>query len=64
MVQKRTSERISERETASRLESLLRGAFAGSPTPLKDIPTRWGEQRAKRKDRPRRKRRQRKSRAA
>jgi hypothetical protein len=28
------------------LEALLRGAFAGSPTPLKDIPTKDGESRA------------------
>lgn len=29
-----------------KLEAVLRGAFAGSPTPLKDIPTRQGESRA------------------
>jgi len=42
----------------------LKGAFSGPPTPLKDIPTRSGKQRAERKDQPRRKRRQRKKRAA
>jgi hypothetical protein len=48
-----------------RLEKILRGAFSGSPTPLKDIPTRWGKQRAERKDqRPQKRRRQRKKSAA
>lgn len=48
-----------------RLQAILQGAFAGPPTPLKDIPTRWGKQRAERTDQPRRKRRrQRKKRVA
>jgi len=34
-----------------RLQSVLRGAFAGSPTPLKDIPKRSGESRAIKKAR-------------
>jgi hypothetical protein len=32
-------------ETQERLGALLRGAFAGPPTPLKDIPKRDGESR-------------------
>jgi hypothetical protein len=48
-----------------RLQKILQGAFSGPPTPLKDIPTRDGKQRAERKDQRRRpKRRQRKKRAA
>jgi hypothetical protein len=42
--------------TKEKLAALLRGAFAGSPTPLKDIPTKEGESRAakKRKTKPKR----------
>jgi hypothetical protein len=32
-----------------RLQSILRGAFAGSPTPLKDIPTKQGTARGKKR---------------
>jgi hypothetical protein len=32
-------------ETQQRLASILKGAFSGPPTPLKDIPTRTGESR-------------------
>jgi hypothetical protein len=32
-------------ETKQRLQKALRGAFSGPPTPLKDIPTRYGESR-------------------
>jgi hypothetical protein len=48
------------------LEAILRGAFAGSPTSLKDIPTRHGKVRKlERKEAPqRRPRRQRRKRAA
>jgi hypothetical protein len=62
---KRDAGRFSKQEIDNRLTAILRGAFAGQPTPLKDIPTRHGEQRAERKDqrRPKR-RRQRKNRAA
>jgi hypothetical protein len=44
------------KSTGERLRSILRGAFAGSPTPLKDIPTKEGESRAakKRKTKPKR----------
>jgi hypothetical protein len=31
--------------TAERMQAILRGAFSGPPTPLKDIPTRSGEAR-------------------
>jgi len=31
--------------TEQRLEAILQGAFAGPPTPLKDIPTRNGKRR-------------------
>jgi hypothetical protein len=33
----------------NRLNAILRGAFAGAPTPLKDIPTKEGESSAKAK---------------
>jgi hypothetical protein len=33
------------KETEQRLQKALQGAFSGSPTPLKDIPTRSGESR-------------------
>lgn len=33
------------KEKQGRLQSILRGAFAGPPTPLKDIPTKEGESR-------------------
>ena len=32
-------------DTHQRLQKILQGAFAGAPTPLKDIPTRWGKER-------------------
>jgi hypothetical protein len=51
---------FSEQETKHRLEKILRGAFSGPPTPLKDIPTRNGESRSlkhkKRRTRRRKKR--------
>jgi hypothetical protein len=31
--------------TKQRLQAILKGAFAGPPTPLKDIPTKSGESR-------------------
>jgi hypothetical protein len=40
-------EKFSDTETQRRTSAILRGAFAGAPTPLKDIPTRAGEPRAK-----------------
>ena len=40
-----SDDQYSEQEKQQRLEAILRGAFAGPPTPLKDIPTRAGESR-------------------
>lgn len=56
----------SSNESEQRLQKILQGAFEGAPTPLKDVPTRYGEKRktAAKKDQPPRKRRQRKNRAA
>jgi hypothetical protein len=34
------------KESKDRLQELLRGAFAGAPTPLKDIPKKDGETRS------------------
>ncbi len=36
----------SEAFAKQRLQAILRGAFAGPPTPLKDIPKRNGESRS------------------
>ena len=47
-----------------RLQAILQGAFAGPPTPLKDIPTRSGKQRAERKQKPPRKRGQQRKKSA
>ena len=43
------SDQFSAEETERRLEKTLEGAFSGPPTLLKDIPTRQGKQRVKRK---------------
>jgi hypothetical protein len=53
-------------DSEERLSTILRGAFAGAPTPLKDIPTRTGKSRkSAHKKKPQRKlARQRKKRAA
>jgi hypothetical protein len=64
MARKQSDDSFSEQERSRRLDTILRGAFAGPPTPLKDIPTREGNQRAVRKDQKPRRRRQRKKRAA
>jgi hypothetical protein len=59
------ADQFDKEETEQRLQKILGGAFSGSPTPLKDIPTRDGESRSlKRKKPQRRLRRQRKKRAA
>lgn len=42
-------EQYSQKETDQRLQRILRGAFAGPPTPLKDIPKKNGESRAKKR---------------
>jgi hypothetical protein len=34
---------VESQEAARRLEAILRGAFAGPPTPLKDISKKNGE---------------------
>jgi hypothetical protein len=39
-------EQSSGKDAAKRLQSILRGAFAGPPTPLKDIPKKNGESRS------------------
>jgi hypothetical protein len=63
MSKRASDDQYSEQETQRRLDAVLRGAFSGPPTPLKNIPKKSGESRAQRKDqRPRR--RQRKNRAA
>ena len=52
-------------EAEKRLQRILSGAFAGSPTPLKEIPTRNGGTRLIGKNKPQRRLvRQRKKRAA
>jgi hypothetical protein len=51
-----------DQESAERLQAVLQGAFAGSPTRLQDIPKRNGKKRAVGKNQ--RRRRQRKKRAA
>jgi hypothetical protein len=52
-------------ETQQRLQRILAGAFAGPPTPLKDIPTQRGKARKlDPKKRQRRLARRRKARAA
>jgi len=51
-------------EDSERLQAILRGAFVGPPTPLKDIPKRNGKKRSAGKDQSQRRRRQRKKRAA
>jgi hypothetical protein len=43
------SDQHDQKETERRLERALRGAFAGPPTPLKDIPKRNGRSRALKK---------------
>lgn len=45
MARKRLDNSPSGRDDARRLDAILRGAFAGVPTPLKDIPTRTGQPR-------------------
>lgn len=45
MARKQSDDTFSEQETARRTEAILRGAFAGAPTPLKEIPTKDGKRR-------------------
>ena len=44
------TDQFSKKETEQRLKAILRGAFAGAPTPLKDIPKSNGESRRTRKN--------------
>jgi hypothetical protein len=41
-------DKFGDDESQQRLEKILRGAFAGAPTPLKDIPKQSGVTRAPR----------------
>jgi hypothetical protein len=45
MTKTRQDDQYSDEETARRLRRVLEGAFAGPPTPLKDVPTRSGKRR-------------------
>lgn len=56
-------ETVAKQGVAKRLESILAGAFAGPPTPLKDIPTRDGKPRSIGKDQPRKRRRRQRKKA-
>jgi hypothetical protein len=58
MTEKRSHDQYSGAETQRRLQIILRSAFAGPPTPLKDIPKKNGgsrrvKQMAKTKQKPR-----------
>ena len=57
-------EDYTEQEIDARVRAVLRGAFSGPPTPLKDIPKRNGESRAEKVKKAQRRKRQRKKRAA
>lgn len=48
MMKREAEKPLSPRDVNDRLQSALRGAFAGSPTPLKDIPKKDGEFREER----------------
>jgi hypothetical protein len=48
------TDQFSKKETEQRLKATLRGAFAGPPTPLKDVPKKNGKSRAL--ERPKKKR--------
>lgn len=43
---KDSDDQYSAEETEQRLRKMLRGAFAGPPTPLAAVPTRHGKRRA------------------
>lgn len=47
MPHNRDSREFSNSEVREREQSILRGAFSGPPTPLKDIPKISGEPRAR-----------------
>lgn len=44
-----SSEKQTLKVTQQRMQAMLRGAFAGPPTPLKDIPRKNGESRKTRR---------------
>jgi hypothetical protein len=44
-----TDRKGKDQTAGQRLRAIMRGAFAGPPTPLKDIPTKEGESRKPRK---------------
>jgi hypothetical protein len=48
-------EQFSAKEAKDRLQRILRGAFSGPPTPLKNIPKRNGKSRAAAKPRKKKK---------
>jgi hypothetical protein len=56
MTQKQDDDDRPPAEAEHRLQKILKGAFAGPPTPLKDIPTRSGESRSIAKKKPQRRR--------
>jgi hypothetical protein len=49
------TDQFRKKETEQHLKKILRGAFAGPPTPLKDIPKKSGESRVRRAGQKRRK---------
>jgi hypothetical protein len=64
MTKKTDGDQYSAEETEQRLQKLMRAAFEGPPTPLKNIPTRHGESRKlERKTPQRRRKRHRQNRA-
>jgi hypothetical protein len=45
MNQKKMKDKYPTEDSSRRLQAILRGAFSGSPTPLKDIPKKSGKSR-------------------
>jgi hypothetical protein len=45
----KTSQKDDAEDVQARLSKILAGAFSGSPTPLKDVPTRTGKKRKMKK---------------
>jgi hypothetical protein len=48
MNKQNSKDQYGDKETKQRVQKALQGAFSAPPTPLKDIPTRYGESRKKR----------------
>lgn len=46
---KNSEDQYTKQQVRRRFDAILRGAFAGSPTPLKDIPKKSGESRKTRR---------------